>query len=127
MALIKCQECGHEVSDTCDKCPNCGASISSQQLSVGDKNMIVKICCFGAAIFFGIFGITSIIEFFEHINDDYLWNCFSTSTKIMEWFSFIVFGIGGTLLALFLVMCALGYDASSTEEESELDNGEKEE
>lgn len=27
MALIKCKECGTEVSDKADKCPNCGAPI----------------------------------------------------------------------------------------------------
>ena len=30
MALIKCNECGHEVSDTCQNCPNCGADIQQQ-------------------------------------------------------------------------------------------------
>ena len=25
MALIKCYECGKEISDTADKCPHCGA------------------------------------------------------------------------------------------------------
>lgn len=24
MAIIKCPECGHEISDTCDKCVHCG-------------------------------------------------------------------------------------------------------
>ena len=24
MALIKCPECGHDVSDTAETCPNCG-------------------------------------------------------------------------------------------------------
>ena len=28
MALIKCPECGHGVSDTADICPECGYSIS---------------------------------------------------------------------------------------------------
>ena len=30
MALIKCSECGHTVSDTSDFCPNCGADIQKQ-------------------------------------------------------------------------------------------------
>ena len=30
MALIKCDECGKKVSDTCDTCPNCGADIQQQ-------------------------------------------------------------------------------------------------
>ena len=30
MALIKCEECGKKVSDTCETCPNCGADIQQQ-------------------------------------------------------------------------------------------------
>jgi len=30
MALIKCKECGHEVSNKADKCPNCGVSLTSK-------------------------------------------------------------------------------------------------
>lgn len=30
MALIKCNECGQEVSDTCETCPKCGADIQQQ-------------------------------------------------------------------------------------------------
>ncbi len=30
MALIKCNECGREVSDSCQTCPNCGADIQQQ-------------------------------------------------------------------------------------------------
>ena len=38
MALIKCTECGHEVSDKAQTCPNCGAPVglaqpSNQQLN----------------------------------------------------------------------------------------------
>ena len=29
MALIKCPECNHDVSDTAESCPNCGFSLSS--------------------------------------------------------------------------------------------------
>lgn len=28
MALMKCPECGHDVSDKADKCPNCGCPVS---------------------------------------------------------------------------------------------------
>lgn len=30
MALIKCSECGHDVSDKAAACPSCGAPISAQ-------------------------------------------------------------------------------------------------
>ena len=28
MALIKCAECGHDISDTAASCPSCGAPVS---------------------------------------------------------------------------------------------------
>ena len=31
MAIIKCSECGHEVSDRASACPNCGCPIASEQ------------------------------------------------------------------------------------------------
>ena len=34
MAIVKCPECGHEVSDAADRCPNCGVSIAGN----------IKIC-----------------------------------------------------------------------------------
>ncbi len=37
MALIKCSECGHDVSTQADTCPNCGVSIfkvQTQQLQI---------------------------------------------------------------------------------------------
>ncbi len=30
MAIIRCSECGNEVSDTAQNCPNCGADIQQQ-------------------------------------------------------------------------------------------------
>lgn len=42
MALIKCKECGHEVSDKASMCPNCGCRIESvgaiQEKVVDEKN-----------------------------------------------------------------------------------------
>ena len=35
MALIKCKECGHEVSDKADKCPNCGAPVPKKSSAGG--------------------------------------------------------------------------------------------
>jgi len=34
MALIKCKECGHQVSDTAMACPACGARISGDPVPV---------------------------------------------------------------------------------------------
>ena len=37
MALVKCKECGKDVSDKAKTCPNCGADIHIQQLSTSQK------------------------------------------------------------------------------------------
>ncbi len=39
MALIKCSECGKEVSEKAATCPNCGAPIASgQEISIDPKS-----------------------------------------------------------------------------------------
>lgn len=41
MAIIKCPECGHEVSDAADRCPNCGVSIAGNIKSCPDCGRVV--------------------------------------------------------------------------------------
>lgn len=38
MAVIKCTECGHDVSTYADKCPNCGCPVSVIVGNVGEAN-----------------------------------------------------------------------------------------
>lgn len=38
MALIKCNECGKEISDTLNTCPNCGIEIKTKKNVVKDNN-----------------------------------------------------------------------------------------
>ena len=40
MALIKCSECGKEVSDKAKKCPHCGASNKIQNGKKGNTNIL---------------------------------------------------------------------------------------
>ncbi len=42
MALIKCNECGKEISDTAETCPSCGKKNNMNQ----EATMGVKIICF---------------------------------------------------------------------------------
>ena len=42
MALIKCSECGKEVSDKASVCPNCGCSVENMDWYAG--NIIMKKC-----------------------------------------------------------------------------------
>ena len=56
MALIKCPECGKEVSDTAKKCPNCGYVIKKSKFENPKvkKIMLIVICALvviGASFF----------------------------------------------------------------------------
>lgn len=41
MALIKCKECGHQVSSTAQACPNCGAQVARKPIGCGSAIVIV--------------------------------------------------------------------------------------
>ena len=43
MALIKCNECGKEISDKADKCPNCGCPIKKQPYTININNEAIDI------------------------------------------------------------------------------------
>lgn len=45
MALIKCIECGKEVSDKAKKCPHCGANNKIQSRKKDNKNILPIIIC----------------------------------------------------------------------------------
>lgn len=52
MALIKCPECGKEVSTQAGKCPNCGAPIDDPDLKWYQKNSKTNIGIMLGAIAF---------------------------------------------------------------------------
>lgn len=45
MALIKCIECGKEISDKAKKCPHCGANNKIQSRKKDNKNILPIIIC----------------------------------------------------------------------------------
>ncbi len=57
MALIKCPECGREISDKAVNCPNCGAPVQSKQNSKEGKVSGISI----TALVFSVLGCTFII------------------------------------------------------------------
>lgn len=60
MALIKCKECGKEISDKSDKCPHCGAPLdpTAESLkSLGSGMQSLGVGCSGCATFLIIVGI----------------------------------------------------------------------
>lgn len=53
MALIKCKECGKEVSSEAETCPHCGARIASKPMGCGSVIGILFVVGIGALIFGG--------------------------------------------------------------------------
>ena len=49
MALVKCPECGHDVSTSASACPNCGYPFENKSLKkqVQYEQKVVKIRCWG--------------------------------------------------------------------------------
>lgn len=53
MALIKCPECGKEISNSANKCPHCGYAIKSigKTLSANKKNIMVAVIAVVVVLF----------------------------------------------------------------------------
>lgn len=43
MALIKCKECGHQISKKAESCPNCGAVLKKKRGNIGCGGLIVVL------------------------------------------------------------------------------------
>ncbi len=42
MALIKCPECGKEISDTCDQCIHCGYKLKNETKPINQQNNVAE-------------------------------------------------------------------------------------
>lgn len=83
MALIKCSECGKEVSDKANSCPNCGAPIKEDEIKkeinagikIGKKFAIILIVTLSliiiGAFIFGYF-IPAHTYITKDINGNYV-------------------------------------------------------
>ena len=69
MALIKCTECGHEISTEAKTCPNCGARNKAYKSKIGKLIFVL-----------GLGFIIYIIYLFDTV-DDYLLNCDTTEKR----------------------------------------------
>ena len=81
MALIKCEECGEEISDKAQECPGCGCPINSPKTekskcpscgSLDFKKISLKNKI-GAGAVFGVFSIGHIAKTFKCNKCGYKW------------------------------------------------------
>lgn len=106
MALIKCNECGKEISDTLNTCPNCGIEIKTKKNVVKDNNNNKRfdILEIGIIIALSLFTLSMLI--INRISIEVIINI------VMLWLMFCLFKtklpilkiITGIVLAIHLIM-----------------------
>lgn len=107
MALIKCNECGKEISDTLNTCPNCGIEIKTKKNVVKDNNNNNKrfdILEIGIIIALSLFTLSMLI--INRISIEVIINI------VMLWLMFCLFKtklpilkiITGIVLVIHLIM-----------------------
>lgn len=72
MALINCPECGHQMSDTAKKCPNCGAPLKKSTFKV-EKDIAISVSLLVVALGLligSIWIMCNVGYFIIVINDD---------------------------------------------------------
>lgn len=73
MALIKCAECGREISDTAERCPNCGCktsrgtTVEKAKVLLANYVIVVALMIIGLILFF-----PSLSELRDH--SSYYWS-----------------------------------------------------
>ena len=84
MALIKCAECGKEISDSAEICPNCGCKTAKGQQTAKAKGLLTNyllqlvLLIVGAIIFFPAF-LTAM----ENIGSSWYWKYDDDSTIVL--------------------------------------------
>ena len=105
MALIKCNECGKEISDTLNTCPNCGIEIKTKKNIVKDNNnKRFDILEIGIIIALSLFTLSMLI--INRISIEVIINI------VMLWLMFCLFKtrlsilkiITGIVLVIHLIM-----------------------
>ena len=56
MALIKCPECGKEISDTSDVCIHCGYKLSNKEVEVTQKSILKEDAIIAQRLYLGLGG-----------------------------------------------------------------------
>lgn len=114
MALIKCEECGNEISSEAKACPKCGKVTSTGEIlsQKSNKNLINVLLIFGALIGFIIgyamcpkIPLIGKVPFFHIITAGAFLQGFDVALRpwAIQSLMFILFGtFGGSILAFFI-------------------------
>lgn len=89
MAMIRCEECGKEISSTAERCPHCGHETSFAKESGKKKraSLIVNGCIIAVVIGLALL-VPAAITLAQNYNDWYFWNLYterSHSVMVRLW------------------------------------------
>lgn len=80
MALIKCSECGKEISDKAKVCPNCGAKTNFAYKKSKDNKLTILV-----AIGFIIILVSLVFWFFNDEDSKRLMEIHQENQNMQEW------------------------------------------
>ena len=104
MALIKCPECGKEISDKADTCPSCGGPVNGQKSIVVKKDYKskAKLCMIIGIVVFLLSGVLTMVTtgFMTGLKAQYIMSgngaylIFDFLLDVMTWIGIILFIVG---------------------------------
>lgn len=68
MALIKCEECGYEMSDEALACPSCGKPQKNKSLST---SLSRQITVYSVSLFLPPFGLWYVYKYLKHKDSEF--------------------------------------------------------
>lgn len=108
MALIKCKECGKEISDAAEKCPHCGDRTARGKNIEETKRYQIRCCIAMATIIIGsILFFVNVVDFLDLIEYLDRYKYFHDEDKAVVWLFVLgcIFMISG-----FIDVCCTGYE-----------------
>ena len=90
MALIKCSECGHQISDTAERCPQCGHKTKKGTEVTKAKVQLVRLVVAACAFFSGLLLFFAHVEnvpwrYIDDIGDFFQWMDYNDEFKTFLW------------------------------------------
>lgn len=82
MAIIICNECGKEISDSAKTCPHCGCETDfGKKEKKVKENSIIVLLAFGAICIGLILFLPAFVTIVTNMNDWYFWNWYTAQSN----------------------------------------------
>ena len=95
MALIKCPECGKEISDKAKACPNCGVPVSSTTVDYNSKSKTGNVLIIWAIVCLIVCTVYGVRESSNELGERayYLMNGYYRDPSFMLQYNIITYGL----------------------------------